>query len=368
MRLCIDGIGASKLKGTNLFSYTTELLSSVNESNDFSQIFALWDIFPLDNHFINFHNVNFIPLKIDRISSNYEELIKFLKESDIDIYHSPNNGFSIPKEKCCKYVCTIHSLYPINHKEDIDTKYYNKFCTILPQSLENCDKIIAVSNFTKSELISEYNISDDKIVIIPPKCGNIFKSIDTNLSLDFLAKNYNITRPFIFYCGSITKRKMIDKILLLLSEINKKNKNIDLVLAGSYTGKRNEYYKKLKDYINKNNLQDNVRFLGYVNYYDLPAFYNAAICTIDFSSYNDFPMSIIEAINSSSFVICNKTPTNTTLLNNAVVYTNFDDFNIASDIIISVYDNYEIKNKIVSMLSKPVIPDDIDMYAFYKNL
>lgn len=366
MKICIDGIGASKLSGTNMYSYTRELLSTVNSSNKFNQIFTVWDSFPLKKYFVRLQNINYIPLNIDRTASNYDDLLTFLKESNIDIYHSPNNGFSIPKEKYCKYVCTIHSLYPVKNKEFTDESYYNKFKSIVPASLDNCDKIIAVSDFTKQELISEYNTAEDKIAVINPKCSSIFIDIGTSFALSFLKKHYNISRPFIFYAGSITERKMLDKVILLLKVINQKNTNIDLVIAGSYNGKREPYYKKIRDMIVQNHLEDNVHFLGRIRFSHMPVFYTGAICTIDFSEYNDFPLSIIEAINCSSFVLCNKTPTNTTLLNKAVVYTNFDDFNLASDIIVSAENDINVKQKIISLLSKPVLTSDEDTLAIYE--
>lgn len=367
MKICIDGIGASKLSGTNMFSYTRELLSTVNSSNKFTQVFTVWDSFPLKKYFVRLQNINYIPLNIDRTSSNYDDLLSFLKESSIDIYHSPNNGFSIPKEKYCKYICTIHSLYPVKNREFTDESYYNKFTSIVPNSLENCDKIIAVSEFTKQELMSEYNTDESKIAVINPKCSPIFVDMGTSFALNFLKKHYNISKPFIFYAGSITERKMLDKVIMLLKEINAKNSNIDLVIAGCYNGKREPYYKKIKDLIVENNLEDNVHFLGRVKFSHMPVFYTAAICTIDFSSYNDFPLSIIEAINCSSFVLCNKTPTNTTLLKKAVVYTNFDDFNLASDIIVSAENDINVKAKIISLLSKPVLTTDEDTLAIYDN-
>lgn len=365
MKLCIDALASSKLIGTSLFSYSRELITSINSDSSFEQIFALWDRFPLQHYWERLSNINYIPLNIDRTSGDFSQLIKFLEENQVDIYHSPNNGFSIPKEKCCKYISTIHSLYPIIHKESVDEKYYNKFITSVPNALKNSDTIITLSDFTKTELQVNFKISEDKIKVIPPKVSSIFTNKDTFFSIEFVKKHYQINFPFILLVGSITERKMIDKVLLLLKEIHNKDSNIQLVIAGDHTGKRNAYYEKLKALIKEYDLSDNVHFLGLVKFTHMPVLYTASICTIDFSTYNDYPLSTMEAINCDSFVICNKTIANSTILNKSAIFTSFDDFTSIADLVISASRDLEIKNKINSMLTKPPTISENEILSIY---
>lgn len=367
MKLCIDALASSKLPGTSLFSYSREIITYANQSNSFEQIFALWDSFPLKHYWERLTNVNYIPLSIDRTSSNFSELIKFLEENQVDIYHSPNNGFSIPKEKCCKYISTIHSVYPITHKDAVNEKYYNKFISLVPNALENSDKIITLSEFTKGEIINNFNVVEDKIDVIPPKISSIFNDKGLLFSTNFIKKHYDINFPFILFVGSITEKKMLDKVLLLLKEIHDKDKSIHLVIAGDYTGKRDDYYSRLKTLIAEYMLEDNVHFLGLVKYSHIPVLYSAAICTIDFSDYNDYPLSAMEAIYCNSIVICNKTEANTSILDKAAIFASFDDFNSIADLVISASINFEIKEKINSMLVKPTPVSDDKILSIYEK-
>lgn len=367
MKLCIDGIGSSHTSGTSLYSYTLNLLTEINTDKNFDQIFAIWDNFPLESDFLKMTNINFIPLSLNRTSNDYSELLNLFTSSNIDIYHSPNNGFSIPEKSNTKYISTIHTIYPLIDNEEIHNPFYKKFSSLIQSSIDNSDKIITTSNFTKNEIISNLKIDSTNLFVVMPNPNKIFKPQDQSRCLDIINNKYNLHNPFIFYCGSITKRKMIDKVLLLFSYIAKKEKNIDLVIAGDYTGKRDYYYRFLCKEIFRLGLQDNVYFLGIVDYYDMPIFYSSSLCVIDFSLYNDFPLSSIEAVNSGGLVICNKTPSNNELLENSVIFSSLDDFSTASDILSSFLHNPLLKQAILSYMKMPQIISNNTISDVYLN-
>ena len=168
MNICLDSYGILNLPGTFIASYSSELTRELSKTEYPSVVHGIIEG--------NRDNLPFKPsswcitpdLYLDRKSNNYKALETYLKEENIRVFHSLNNGFSLPEERICTYISTIHSLYPLDHKEMVDSAYYKKFHTALPQAVERSNKIIAVSPFIKKELMKSFNIDSDKIVVIYP--------------------------------------------------------------------------------------------------------------------------------------------------------------------------------------------------------
>ncbi|GFP77487.1 glycosyltransferase family 4 protein [Clostridium fungisolvens] len=365
MNYCIDGLAASKMQGTDMFSYSREIISLLNSSTTFDEMHAIWDSFPLSFYWERLKNIDFVPLTIDRTKNDYSKLVDFLTENDISIYHSPNNGFSIPEKKVCKYITTIHTLYPIADKKNIDEKYLSKFIKMVPSALSISDSIIVNSEFTKDELINYFEVDKEKIKVVYPKCSEIFKPMEKVLCKNFLKRNYKIDYPYMLYVGSITERKNLELIIEILKQVKAKENNIKLVIAGDGSGKRSEYLNKLKKLINKYGLDNDVIFLGLVKYTHLPIFYSGALCVVDFSNYNSYPLSIVEACNCKSVVICNKTPVNLKVLNKCVVYAGYDEVIAIADFIQGMNDNSSYKNQIVAKFSTPLYSSDEQLLSMY---
>ncbi|QAA31297.1 glycosyltransferase family 4 protein [Clostridium manihotivorum] len=367
MNYCIDGLAAAKMQGTDLFSYSREIISLLNSSTKFDEMNVIWDSFPLSFYWERLKNMNFVPLSIDRTKNDYSKLVDFIKENDVAIYHSPNNGFSLPSEKVCKYVTTIHTLYPMADKRNIDDKYLNKFLKMVPFALDISDRILVNSEFTRDELINYFKVDETKVKVVHPKCSEIFKPMEKILCKNFLKRNYKIDYPYMLYVGSITERKNLELIIEIFKQVKAKENKIKLIIAGDGSGKRADYLNRIKSLINKYNLDKDVIFLGVVKYTHLPILYSGALCVLDFSNYNSYPLSIVEASKCKAVVICNKTPVNLKVLNKAVVYANNDEIPAIADFIQGMNNNSSYKSQITSKFIAPIHSNDeqlLDMYSF----
>lgn len=365
MKIFLDGLAACKLTGTDLCSYSKEIITLANSDSRFEDIFVLWDSFPLAFYWERLKNIQYVPLSIDRTTGDYSKLEEFLVDNQIDIYHSPNNGFSIPKKKVCNYISSIHSLYPLANKNGVDEKFYQKFINTLPTAIENSDKIIVNSDFTKDELKKYYSIDEAKIRVVYPKCSEIFKPMEDSLCKNFLKRNYSITDPYILYVGSLTIRKMLDSTINIFREAKTKIKDLKLVLIGDTLGKRDAYVSKLKDLIHSYSLDNDVLFLGTVKSTHLPIFYSKAICLLDFSEYNSYPLSSVEALRCNCITICNRTPVNSTILDKCAIYSNPQDIHYIAEFIHGLYRSDEYREKVLSKLSKPITSTDEDILSIY---
>ncbi|GIM29637.1 hypothetical protein CPJCM30710_23030 [Clostridium polyendosporum] len=366
MKFCIDGLAASNLNGTNLYSYTKEIVTLLNSSDKFDAMYALWDNFPLSFYWKRLQNIQFMSLGIDRTQNDLSKLEEFLLANKIDIYHSPNNGFSIPANKVCKYITTIHTLYPVAAKEMVDEKYYTKFMNMVPHALELSDSIVVNSEFTKSELIKYFSIDENKVRVVYPKCSEMFIRMEDSMCINFLKRNYKITFPYLLYVGNITPRKNIDAIIKLLKQTKEKIKDLKLVIAGDISGKRTDYVNDIKKLIHSYNLDSDVVFLGVVKQTHLPVLYSGAVCVVDFSEYNSYPLSTVEALKCKAIVICNRTDVNSKILDQCVIFANQPETSSMAEFIHGIHRSTEYKNKVLSKLKIPLSSSDEELLSIYK--
>lgn len=334
MKICIDGFGVTHLHGTGLYTYTYEMLDNLFELFPQPKYTLLWDESTHVSKWDKHRNIEYRNLILNRRENKYRKLEDFILENKISIYHSPNNGFSIPENKECRQVITVHDILPAISKQYVDEKYYTKFHKIFPVSLEKSDKIISVSDFIKKQLIQEFNVSQEKIEVIYPGVSHIFKPMEEDKCREFLKSKYQIEDEFLLYVGSIHPRKNIETLIEVFKSIKRNSDNLKLVIVGKCDGKRKEYYLKLKRLAKSIGVEESVIFTGRVNYMEMPFFYNGSKCFINFSEYDGFPITTLEAIACDKIVICNDTPSVQEIFNNKIYVVNSKEKNETKDIIL----------------------------------
>ena len=183
-------------------------------------------------------------------------IVKDLQQDNISLFHGLSNELPIGIEKSgIPSIVTIHDLifirYPDFYKP-IDRKiYYKKF----KEACERSDKIIAVSEMTKKDIISLFAIPENKIKVIYQGGNPLFREKVTEENLISFRKKYDLPKEFILNVGSIESRK---NALLIVKALKKMNSRVPLIILG----RRTAYAETIDQYINENDLSDRVRILS----------------------------------------------------------------------------------------------------------
>jgi glycosyltransferase involved in cell wall biosynthesis len=227
---------------------------------------------------------------------------KDLQQFNIDLYHGLSHEIPVNIQKTgIKSIVTIHDLiferYPEQFKL-IDRKIYGKK---FRYSCEHADKIIAISNQTKQDIIDLYKTAPEKIEVCYQSCNPSFgERVSEEVKQSIKAK-YNLPDQYFLYVGSLIERKNLlyicKAIQLIRDEIN-----IPLVVIGN----GGEYKQKVKDYIAQHKLEDRIIFLsdnpvakhspGFQSAVDFPSIYQQALAMIYPSVFEGFGIPVLEAL------------------------------------------------------------------------
>ncbi len=163
---------------------------------------------------------------------------------------------------------------------------------------KNADKIIAVSQSTKNDIIKYYGTPESKIEVIYQSCHEQFKQALSDNEIMNVLLPYQLPSQFMLFVGSIIERK---NLLNLIKAIELLPETIKLPLV--VVGKGNSYLKKIKAYLKEKKLEERIVFAPQVLYKDLPALYQKASVFIYPSVYEGFGIPVIEALWSKTPVI-----------------------------------------------------------------
>ncbi|GCB33146.1 glycosyltransferase family 4 protein [Bacteroides faecalis] len=223
-----------------------------------------------------------------------------LEEEEINLFHGLSNELPLNIHKSpIKSIVTIHDLIFLRFPQYyhfIDRKIYTyKF----RKACENADRIIAISECTKRDIIDYFQIPASKIEVVYQGCDPIFEQTVCEEIKKEIRNKYQLPARFILNVGSIEDRK---NSLLAVQALLQLSKDIHLVIVG----KRTPYTKKIEQFVNDHHLTKRVHIFSNIPFSDLPVFYQCAEIFTYPSYFEGFGIPIIEALHSGTPVVAAK--------------------------------------------------------------
>ncbi|MCA6423074.1 MAG: glycosyltransferase family 4 protein [Flavobacterium sp.] len=235
---------------------------------------------------------------LSKIFYNYwrqKGVVKDLIKDKINIYHglSGELPYGLRKNNI-KSIVTIHDLifmrYPKLYSFFDRKIHYIKF----KKAAKNADKIIAISEQTKKDIIFYLKVNPEKIQVIYQGCQNVFKIQYTLDEKKTVTEKYHLPEKFILNVGTIEERKNLFSVVKSIKDID-----IPLVIIG----KKTSYYNEIHQYIIDNKMEDRVFHLSELDNKELAIIYQLATIFVYPSIFEGFGIPIIEALYSKTPVI-----------------------------------------------------------------
>lgn len=224
-------------------------------------------------------------------------IVDDLRRDGVSLYHGLTGELPLGiKAAGIKTVVTIHDLIFMHHPEYynwIDTKIYAwKF----HRTCQEADRIIAISECTKRDIMRFGGVDPSKIDVIYQSCGTAFKNRESEKKLHEVHISYELPKRYIVSVGTIEERK---NVLLVVKALTMIPDEICIVIVGRPT----PYLKQVTDFVAAHAMEHRVKILHNVPFADLPAIYQMAEACVYPSRYEGFGLPVIEGIQSGLPVV-----------------------------------------------------------------
>jgi len=250
------------------------------------------------------HKLTYLSPKLADIFWNQLNIFKPDCCQNLDLFHASN--WAIPKTKT-KLVTTIHDLTFLKYPQEHLPYYIKAHTRHLKRAKKYADRIIAVSQSTKKDLINQ-GIHPDKITVIYSAPAQIFKPLKSKSQLQAIKAKYGLKGPYLLSVGTQEPRKNLTRLIKAYSQL--KLKTMPLAIAGKFGwGDRTQPIK-------------GVKLLNFVPDEDLVGLYSAAKAFIYPSLYEGFGFPVLEAMACGCPVITSNTSSLPELGGQAALYVN----------------------------------------------
>lgn len=215
----------------------------------------------------------------------------------LDVLHAQ---YFLPPSLRCQTVLTVHDICYERFPQFFTKADYMRNKMAIPWSCRRADRIIAVSEATKKDLVELYGLNPEQISVIYEGAGEKYKPLNAEVCRELLRAAYQIHEPFILYVGNLQPRKNLSRLLEAFAQLKEKDRiPHKLLIVGQKAWLYNEIFATLRSHA----LEDQVILTGYVLAEDLPLFYNAASFLVYPSIYEGFGLPVIEAMACGTPVI-----------------------------------------------------------------
>ena len=215
------------------------------------------------------------------------------------ILHGPN--FVIPQGFPGTEIVTIHDLSIYRHPSFHPADRVAFMRDQLPAALKNADHVIAVSEFTKRELVELFSVDIDRVSVVHNGLSDDFSEMPLPQHQRNL-KSVNLDdTAFILVAGTIEPRKNLGCLLDAYCALDENLRSqYKLVIAGGRGWNCEADVKR----INELSKSHDVLWLNYVELELLRALYSGASVTVVPSHYEGFGFPILESMACGTPVVC----------------------------------------------------------------
>ena len=210
----------------------------------------------------------------------------------VQLFHGLSNELplNIRRAKGVKSVVTIHDLiflrYPQYYKPIDRWIYRYKF----RRACEQADRVIAVSECTKRDIVRFFGTLEEKIDVVYQGCDERFRQRVSDDKKEEVRARYALPERYILYVGSIEERKNLIAVARALPLLQDREVHVIAV------GRRTAEAERIDAFVASAGLENRFRMISGVPLADLPAFYQMAEVFVYPSRFEGFGIPLLEAL------------------------------------------------------------------------
>ena len=172
----------------------------------------------------------------------------------------------------------------------------------LPKVAKKADRIFTVSDYTAQDVIKEFSVSPNKILVAPNGLSDIYKKTAEKLEK---INNFYLGKQYFLHIGTFEPKKNLFFLLKAYEKYRQITPDevepVKLILTGGESWNTSNFVESIK----ASPYANDIIILGRVKSQDLPSLYKGAIALIFPSTFEGFGLPVIEALSQGTPVLVN---------------------------------------------------------------
>ena len=297
MRIAID---VRKLHDYGIGTYIRNLVTHLHRLDSTTEYILLSK--PDDRTFASGLGENFRIVSQPAGSYSISEQIRIpiqLKREAIDLFHAPH--YTLPALTPCRSIVTIHDCIHLRFPQYLPNRFaYGYARAALWTATHRSDRVLTVSEASKQDILSFFDIPADKITVIPNAIDDCFFVPPPDKNIERIRERYQLQPPFLLYVGNVHPHKNLERLLDAFYKVRSRgHDDLTLLIIGDDITR----YAKLRRAVHRYQLHRCVRFLGFVPNETLRVLYHLARAFVFPSLYEGFGLPPLEAMASGTAVV-----------------------------------------------------------------
>jgi glycosyltransferase involved in cell wall biosynthesis len=221
-----------------------------------------------------------------------------LRRERPDVYHAPH--YVLPPAVRCRSVVTIHDCIHLMFPQYLPNKAAYAYARAsMWAAARRSDRILTVSEASKRDILSLFNVKPEKIVVVYNAIDEHFSATPSEEHVARIRERYQLDHKFVLYVGNIKPHKNLVRLIEAFAELRRTHDDLKLLIIGDEISK----LPALRRAVHRHKLHKYVRFLGYLKDDTLTVLYRLASVFVFPSLYEGFGLPPLEAMASGTPVV-----------------------------------------------------------------
>lgn len=270
------------------------------------------------------------------LTRNFVTIPKLLQEKRAALFHA--SYWTKFWDQPCPSLLMVHDLSFVSFPQGFHKHEQIVYSWLVRKCADTARHLVTVSEFSKQELMVQWNIPSEKITVT-------YDGIDSDFHPAPPPPTPASSRPYILYVGNLHPRKNLVRLIEAFVRL-KTQKHIphSLKIVGQAAWMSDSVFATVRE----RNLENAVEFTGYVEQSKLVSLYQQAAVTVYPSLYEGFGLPPLEAMACGSPVVTSNSTSLPEVTKGAAVLVNPSSSSDIARGILSILDDNVLRERLIA--------------------